>query len=152
MSNGTGDLIQTTLESWPDNLWCGATTVFGSFGQYDGSASPVSGTDKVKIVYDLSGTTWTQTVTNADTGGAYCIDVGAGATMTGYGTGTECDDGCCGIVAAHTYETTEITLLAADITFGSTIATCAGATYIGLASSSGGKVWTIASMNIPALD
>ncbi|KAH7090047.1 hypothetical protein BKA62DRAFT_726281 [Auriculariales sp. MPI-PUGE-AT-0066] len=26
MSNGTGDLIQTTLESWPDNSWCGATT------------------------------------------------------------------------------------------------------------------------------
>lgn len=25
MSNGTGDLIQTTLESWPDNTWCGAT-------------------------------------------------------------------------------------------------------------------------------
>lgn len=22
MSNGTGDLIQTTLESWPDNSWC----------------------------------------------------------------------------------------------------------------------------------
>lgn len=96
MSNGTGDLIQTTLESWPDNSWCGATTgqwcvrasVFGSFGQYDGTASPVSGTDKVKIVYELSGTTWTQTVTNADTGAAlssYSIDVGAGATMTGYG-------------------------------------------------------------------
>ena len=26
MSNGTGDLIQTTMESWPDNSWCGATT------------------------------------------------------------------------------------------------------------------------------
>lgn len=25
MSNGTGDLVQTTLESWPDNTWCGAT-------------------------------------------------------------------------------------------------------------------------------
>lgn len=26
MSNGTGDLIQTTLDSWPDdNAWCGAT-------------------------------------------------------------------------------------------------------------------------------
>ena len=26
MSNGTGDLIQTTLESWPSNAWCGAET------------------------------------------------------------------------------------------------------------------------------
>jgi hypothetical protein len=41
MSNGTEDLVQTTLESWPDNTWCGAQTaqwcvrasVFGSFGQ-----------------------------------------------------------------------------------------------------------------------
>lgn len=96
MSNGTGDLIQTTLESWPDNSWCGATTgqwcvrasVFGSFGQYDGDGAAVSGDDKVKIVYELDGTTWTQTVTNADTGAAlssYSIDVGEGATMTGYG-------------------------------------------------------------------
>jgi len=25
MSNGTGDLVQTTLESWPSTAWCGAT-------------------------------------------------------------------------------------------------------------------------------
>jgi hypothetical protein len=70
MSNGTGDLIQTTLESWPDNSWCGATTgqwcvrasVFGSFGQLDGTASPVSGSEKVKIEYILEddNETWTQ--------------------------------------------------------------------------------------------
>lgn len=72
MSNGTGDLIQTTLESWPDNSWCGATTgqwcvrasVFGSFGQLDGTASPVSGSEKVRIEYNLEsdGETWTQYV------------------------------------------------------------------------------------------
>jgi hypothetical protein len=72
MSNGTGDLIQTTLESWPSNAWCGATTgqwcvrasIFGSFGQLDGSASPVSGTDQVKILYTLESDdeTWTQYV------------------------------------------------------------------------------------------
>jgi hypothetical protein len=72
MSNGTGDLIQTTLESWPDNSWCGATTgqwcvrasVFGSFGQLDGTASPVSGSEKVRIEYNLEsdGQTWKQYV------------------------------------------------------------------------------------------
>jgi hypothetical protein len=72
MSNGTGDLVQTTLESWPDNSWCGATTgqwcvrasVFGSFGQLDGDGSPVSGTDHVRIEYNLEsdGETWTQYV------------------------------------------------------------------------------------------
>lgn len=70
MSNGTGDLIQTTLESWPDNSWCGATTgqwcvrasVFGSFGQLDGDASPVSGSEKVRIEYNLESDdeTWVQ--------------------------------------------------------------------------------------------
>lgn len=72
MSNGTGDLVQTTLESWPDNSWCGATTgqwcvrasLFGSFGQLDGDSSAVSGSDKVRIEYNLEsdGETWKQYV------------------------------------------------------------------------------------------
>lgn len=163
MSNGTGDLIQTTLESWPDNSWCGAATgewcvrasVFGGFGQVDGSASPVSGSTPVKILYELSGTKWTQTVTNANSGASlssYTIDVGKGATMTGYGTGTECNGGCSGTVAEQTYKNTVITLLEADPTFGSTIGTSNGATYTGLSSSQGGKVWTITEMKIPAMD
>jgi hypothetical protein len=70
MSNGTGDLVQTTLESWPTNAWCGAATgqwcvrasVFGSFGQIDGTAGIVSGTDEVLIHYTLQADqmTWTQ--------------------------------------------------------------------------------------------
>ncbi|KAF3769695.1 hypothetical protein M406DRAFT_325187 [Cryphonectria parasitica EP155] len=163
MSNGTGDLIQTTLESWPDNSWCGATTgqwcvrasVFGYFGQYDGTASAVSGDTPVEIVYSLSGTVWTQTVTNADTGAAlssYEIDVGSGATMTGYGTGTECDDSCSGTIAAQTYTGTTITLAAADESFGDTIVTTGGATYTGLATADGGVTWTIEEMYVPAMD
>lgn len=163
MSNGTGDLVQTTLESWPDNSWCGATTgqwcvrasVFGSFGQLDGTASPVSGSTKVKIVYELESDneTWTQTVTNADTGASLSTySRASGPYMTGYGTGTECDDSCSGTIAAQTYTNTVITLAGADTTFGNTIATSNGATYSGLSSSDGGKVWTIASINIPAMD
>jgi len=81
MSNGTGDLIQTTLESWPDNSWCGATSgqwcvrasVFGSFGQLDGEGSPVSGTDKVRIEYNLEsdGETWKQYVVSFADGENY---------------------------------------------------------------------------------
>lgn len=71
--------------------------------------------------------------------------------MTGYGTGTECDDSCTGTIAAQTYENTVITLLEADETFGDTIAASSGATYSGLTSSQGGKVWTIASINVPAM-
>ena len=69
MSNGTGDLIQTTLESWNSNAWCGATTgercadasLFGSFGQLSGVANPVKGTDHVRIEYTAeSNGNWTQ--------------------------------------------------------------------------------------------
>lgn len=162
MSNGTGDLVQTTLESWPDNSWCGAAkgqwcvraSVFGSFGQLDGSASPVSGTDKVKIVYELQsdGQTWKQTVTNADTGAALSTySHASGPYMRGYGTGTECDGGCSGTIAAQKYLNTVITLAGADTTFGNTIATAAGGTYKGLTSSNGGQVWTIAEIDIPAM-
>ncbi|KAJ5919826.1 hypothetical protein N7454_009661 [Penicillium verhagenii] len=162
MSNGTGDLIQTTLESWPSNEWCGATTgqwcvrasVFGSFGQLDGTGSPVSGTDHVRIEYNLEsdGETWIQTVTNDVTGALLTTySIAAGPYMTGYGTGTECDDDCTGTIAAQKYLNTTITLKAADTTFGDTIATAAGASYTGLASSQGGKVWTIETMNIPAM-
>ena len=163
MSNGTGDLIQTTLESWPDNSWCGATTgewcvrasVFGSFGQLDGDASPVSGDTPVKIVYTLESDdeTWTQTVTNADTGASLSsYSIAAGPYMTGYGTGTECDDSCSGTIASQTYSNTVITLASADTTFGDTIATSGGATYSGLTSSNDGQTWTIAEINIPAMD
>lgn len=162
MSNGTGDLVQTTLESWPDNSWCGATSgqwcvrasVFGSFGQLDGPASAVSGTTEVKIVYELQsdGQTWKQTVTNADTGATLSTySHASGPYMRGYGTGTECDSSCSGTIAAQKYLNTVITLAGADTTFGNTIATAAGGTYKGLTSSNGGQVWTIAEIDIPAM-
>lgn len=114
----------------------------------------MTGADRVKIAYKVNDNVWTQTVTNADTGDLLSTldtDVGEGATMTGYGTGTECNDQCTGTVAEQTYENTVITLLEADPSFGDTIAVSQGATYTGLTSSEGGKVWTIASMNIPAM-
>lgn len=72
--------------------------------------------------------------------------------MFSHRTGTECDDSCSGTIAEQTYQNTEITLLAADTSFGDTIATSGGATYSGLSSSDGGKVWTITSMTVPAMD
>lgn len=68
MSNGTGDLVQTTLEDYDDNSWCGAVagewcvraSVFGWFGQHDGEAGVVKPDDTVKIDYKLEGNTWIQ--------------------------------------------------------------------------------------------
>ncbi|KAI1329819.1 hypothetical protein F5Y16DRAFT_365367 [Xylariaceae sp. FL0255] len=161
MSNGTGDLVQTTLESWPDNSWCGATTgqwcircsLFGSFGQLDGTASPVSGSTAVEIIYELQsdGETWLQTATNTTTGAQLStFSYKGGPYMTGYGKGTECDDDCTGTIAAQTYTNTVITLAAADSTFGDTIVASGGATYSGFTTSDD-KVWTIASIQVPAM-
>lgn len=162
MSNGTGDLVQTTLESWPDNSWCGATTgqwcvrasLFGSFGQLDGDSAPVSGDQKVKIVYELQSDndTWKQTVTDADTGEALSsFSYKSGPYMRGYGTGTECDDSCTPTIAKQQYLNTVITLAGVDTNFGNTISTSQGATYSGLSMSQGGKVWTISEINVPAM-
>ncbi|RSL70923.1 hypothetical protein CEP52_006361 [Fusarium oligoseptatum] len=162
MSNGTGHLVQTTLESWPDNSWCGAkkgewcvrASLFGSFGQLDGPASPVRGDQKVKIVYTLLSDkdTWRQEVTDADTGKSLSsFEYKSGPYMRGYGTGTECNNNCSPTIAEQRYINTEITLAGADPTFGNTIATAQKATYKGLTSSQGGKVWKISEIRIPKM-
>lgn len=71
--------------------------------------------------------------------------------LDSYGTGTECDGGCSGTIAAQKYLNTTITLASADTTFGSTISTAQGATYTGLKSENNGKVWVIDTINIPAM-
>ncbi|KAE8374695.1 hypothetical protein BDV26DRAFT_269484 [Aspergillus bertholletiae] len=162
MSNGTGDLVQTTLESWQSNAWCGAgsgewcvrASLFGSFGQLDGDASVVKGDDQVRIEYVLleDGDTWLQNVTNAQTGKVLStFSYKSGPYMTGYGTGTECNEDCTGTIAAQKYINTQITLAGADESFGNTIASAGGATYSGLKSSDGGKVWQIESIDVPAM-
>lgn len=160
MSNGTGDLIQTTLESWPSNAWCGAAagewcircSIFGAFGQIDGNSAVVKGTDAVTIKYMLQSdkNTWLQT---ASINGVVVstLSYAAGPYMKGYGTGTECDDSCSGTISAQTYTNTILTFDAPDPHFGATGVASGGATISGLASSQGGLVWTVASIHIPAM-
>ncbi|KAE8394119.1 hypothetical protein BDV23DRAFT_179923 [Aspergillus alliaceus] len=161
MSNSTGDLVQTTLESWASNDWCGAksgewcvrASLFGSFGQLDGNALPVGGDDQLRIEYTLleDNDTWLQNVTNAKTGVVLStFSHKSGSYMTGYGTGTENED-CTRTIAAQKYVDTKITLAEADETFGNTISSAGGATYSGLTSSEGGKMWQIKSINVPAM-
>ncbi|KAJ4349703.1 uncharacterized protein N0V89_008320 [Didymosphaeria variabile] len=142
MSNGTGDLVQTTLESWQDNSWCGAMSgqwcircsLFGSFGQLDGPAGVVSGDQKVEIKYELAtdGQTWVQTATD--------VTSGTQLSTFSYKSGPY-----------MLYENTVITLASADSTFGNTISTSQGATYSGLTNTGGGKVWTIAKIDVPKM-
>ena len=54
-------------------------------------------------------------------------------------------------IATQTYENMTIMLLTADPTFEPTLSTSGGTTYTGLASSEGGKIWTIDSITIPSV-
>ncbi|KAH7333876.1 hypothetical protein B0J17DRAFT_696344 [Rhizoctonia solani] len=160
ISNGTGDLVQTTLEQWQDNSWCGAgkgewcvrASVFGWFGQRDGPAGVVKATDSVTINYKLGSNkmTWAQTVT-IDGKVVSTLNSDSGPYMKGWGTGTECNNGCSGTISAQKYTNTVITLDAADPSFGSTAASAQGATATGLTSEQGGKIWKIATINVPKM-
>ena len=68
-----------------------------------------------------------------------------------WGTGTECNDGCSGTIAAQTYKNTVITLAGADTAFGKTLSTSQGTTYTGLKNSADGKTWTIDAIHVPAM-
>ncbi|RDW67617.1 hypothetical protein BP6252_09013 [Coleophoma cylindrospora] len=161
MSNGTGDLIQTTLESWPDNSWCGAASgewcvrasLFGSFGQLDGTASPVPGDMNVFINYtrNADGINWTQLVSDATTGSALSNFTHESGPMTGWGTGTECDSGCTGTIAEQTYKNVVITLASSDTSFLNTLTTSGGVTYTNAKMSSDGTVLTIDEILVPSM-
>ncbi|KAF2628129.1 hypothetical protein BU25DRAFT_340194, partial [Macroventuria anomochaeta] len=161
-SNGTGGLVQTKPESWAGgNDWCGTKpgqwcircSLFGSFGQLDGPASPVSGDMKVEILYELQadGQTWKQMATDLGMKKQLSTISHKSGPYMGYGTGTECDSSCTGTIAVKTYTTTVTTLAVADPTFGKTISTSNGVTYTGLTNTGNSKVWTIASMHIPKM-
>ncbi|KAJ7506149.1 hypothetical protein B0H11DRAFT_2220064 [Mycena galericulata] len=112
MSNGSGEHIQSTLESWPDDTRCGATTgewcvrasVFGAAGQTDSAAGIAKRTDTHFAVEQANG--------GADVAGEVIATAGL-----------------------PTYTNTVITLDAADPTFGNILVLSGGTTTSGLVSS-----------------
>lgn len=102
MSNSKGDLIQTTMDAWPDNRgycgaatgqWCVEASVFGSFGQKNGPTVPVAPTDQITIEYKLEadGNTWTQTVTKLCKVVSTLQSASGPMPGTGFGFATEAD-------------------------------------------------------------
>lgn len=174
MSNGTGDLIQTTMEAWPDNSWCGASSGqwcvdasdFGSFGQYDGPAYPINYNDLVTIEYKLEpdGQTWDQIVTSKQAGKVVSYFSYPDGPMpgTGFGFATEADDNSFTIDNQY-YVNTEFHFAAADPNFGSTGVGAIGAAYgatgtgtgIGTAqnvrTADGGLTWQVDLITLPPM-
>ncbi|KAG9233027.1 hypothetical protein BJ875DRAFT_59712 [Amylocarpus encephaloides] len=85
--------------------------------------------------------------TNAATGAYLSSYVSRSGPMIGWGTGTKCNDGCTGTIAAQTYKNSTITLAGTDSTFIGSL----GTTYTGLKMSSDNKILAIDSINAPKM-
>jgi hypothetical protein len=175
MSNGSGDLIQTTMEAWPDNAWCGAVvgsqwcvraSDFGSFGQLSGNGYPISYNDLVTIEYKLEpdGQTWDQIVTSKAAGAVVSYFSYADGPMpgTGFGFGTEADDNSF-TIDNQFYVNTELHFAVADPHWASTGVGAVGAAYgatgtgtgIGTAQNvrtpDGGLSWLVDLITLPPM-
>ncbi|KAF2672385.1 hypothetical protein BT63DRAFT_411659 [Microthyrium microscopicum] len=172
MSNGTGNLIQTTLESHEEGKprcgektgeWCVMASVFGDFPglrtkQIDAkSQGVVKGTDKITIEYRLEkdDMTWTQTVTNTATKAVLSkLSTRSEPYMRGYGTGVECQHDCQGTIEPNYYTDTVITFKSPEPKFelhASGGLTNRTALYTTPVSEQGGRVWKVAKITIPAM-
>jgi hypothetical protein len=175
MSNPTSDLIQTTMDAWPDNKgycgaaagqWCVEASVFGSFGQRNGPTVPIDPDDHVTIEYQLGadGNTWTQTVTSQKLGKVVSTLQSASGPMPkgGFGFATEADADSFTIDTQY-YLCTELDFAAADPHFGATGVGGVGAQHgatgtgsgIGTAKNvrtpDGGLTWLVDLITLPAM-
>jgi len=175
LSNPTSDLIQTTMDGWPNNngycgaatgQWCVEASVFGSFGQRNGPSAPIDPDDHVTIEYALGtdGNTWTQTVTSEKLGSVVSTLQSASGPMPkgGFGFATEADADSFTIDTQY-YLCTELDLAEADPHFGATgvggVGAAHGATGTGsgigtaknLRTPDGGLTWLVDLVTLPAM-
>lgn len=175
LSNPMSDLIQTTMDAWPDNAsycgaatgqWCVEASVFGSFGQRNGPTVAIDPDDHVTIEYVLGtdNKTWTQTVTSQKLGKVVSTLTSTSGLMPGGGFGfaTEADADSFTIDTQY-YLCTEIHLAVADPNFAKTGAGGIGAKYgatgtgsgIGTAKNvhtpDGGLTWLVDLITLPAM-
>jgi hypothetical protein len=175
LSNPTSDLVQTTMDAWPDNAsycgakagqWCVEASVFGSFGQRNGPTVAIDPDDHVTIEYKLGSdnNTWTQTVTSQKLGKVVSTLQSTSGLMPGGGFGfaTEADADSYTIDTQY-YLCTEIHLAAADPTFGATGVGGVGAKYGATGTGSGpgsiknlhtpdgGLTWLADLITLPAM-
>lgn len=172
MSNGTGDLVQSIIGSYPagqsecygqaaaDTAWCISSEAFFEGDQFVGDklTAMVDYENGIKLNYTLADRDtwlWTQTMEDAVTGTLLSTFDRKSGPMLGWGTALECNDykgvTCTGTPEEQIYADSTIILEEADADFVNTLVTDAGVTYTDMATADGGKTWTIEKITIPAM-
>ena len=176
ISNGTGDLIQSIIGSYPkgqsqctgangDSTWCVSSEVYGlaSNGYPNQWVGELQTADTdyangIKLTYTLADKAtylWTQTMEDAVTGTLLSSFNKTTGPMLGWGTALECQDynssPCKGTVEEQSYVNSTIVLETADSTFIQTLGSGTGVTHTDMVTADGGKTWTIGKILIPAM-
>ncbi|OCB86579.1 hypothetical protein A7U60_g6256 [Sanghuangporus baumii] len=144
LSNGTGDLFLTSIESWPDQSWCRGTIaqwcirtqVFSHQEAIFGQFAPLNANQSLSIVFERNPNSlnWTQSVTVNDQVVSEASSISritsidltgpsmsfCSCPMTLFGMTTECDGGCAMTVSPQIYSNTTIELSAPDLNWNST--------------------------------
>ncbi len=177
ISNGTGDLVQSIIGSYPagesecsgsdaDSTWCISSEVYGlaSNGlpnQWVGSltTADVNYENGIKLNYtliDKESYLWLQTMEDAVTGTLLSTFNKTSGPMLGWGTALECqnhgDHTCAGTTSEQYYVNSTIILESADDTFVETLGASTGVVYTDMVTADNGKTWTIAKITIPAME
>lgn len=177
ISNGTGDLIQSVIGSYPagesecqgqtgaDTTWCVSSEVYGLTteglpNQWVGALTTADliYENGIKLTYTLADSAtylWTQTMEDAVTGTLLSSFNKTSGPMLGWGTAIECNDdngvACIGTVSEQSYVNSTIVLESADATFIETLGVGEGVNATEMVTADDGKTWTIAKIVIPAM-
>ncbi|KAK0466914.1 uncharacterized protein EV420DRAFT_1474327 [Desarmillaria tabescens] len=158
ISNSTSGLIQAGVDQLADNnaycgasstQWCATASYFGVVNgattQLNGDLTPLDGDQSITIHYKADDNlTWDQVISTLQSYDGPLLN-------GGFGTGTECQSDCTGSTSVQKYTNTTIVLQSADPSFSSTLGKGTGVVASDMVTADGGKTWTIASIQIPAM-
>ncbi|KAE9372416.1 hypothetical protein N431DRAFT_504839 [Stipitochalara longipes BDJ] len=176
ISNGTGDLIQSIIGSYPhgtsecpgahaDATWCVSSEVYGDDvkglpNQWVGDvrSALLNFTNGVRLEYtlvDKKKFLWVQSMKDAVTGQLLSTFNKTSGPMLGWGTALECDNYngkvCKGTTSEQWYVNSTIILDSADAMFIQTLGASSGANHTAMETADKGKTWIIAKIYIPAM-
>ncbi|KAK4031252.1 hypothetical protein C8A01DRAFT_21501 [Parachaetomium inaequale] len=156
MGTSKGDLIQSIADNWQSSNWAifaytllstSATTQMPV--QSDSTTAYPGDQITMHYKYDDSTGNYTQYVSiNGNL--VHTLSTSDGHAL-GFGSAVECAETNCGVVPAHTWINTVITMDVADPNYINTLGKGQGVTG-DMVTGDGGKTWTVSKISIPGYD